>query len=176
MIGGYRACVWTLVAAVGGCADPTSTPISTVTFAVSCSVDEVVGGVLTKVDGGHTHPPDPVPAQYRLMSNPYGYDDPALASIGADIYASHCVPCHGADGHGKGPLAERYCPRPTDLHESNRLHEDAYLVWRIHDGGSLSDFQTAMPAYGGTLDDDAVWRIITTIRWQFIDFLSRDRS
>jgi hypothetical protein len=170
----------TFFAAINGCEAPhpsASVPDAAVDAAADASpvvppctpmVDS--GPMFVAPDGGHYDPPDPVPVQYQVLTNPYGYSDAGLADIGWPIYEQNCVRCHGADGHGDGSDATKYCPRPADLNLSNRLHPDQYLFWRIHDGGVLSDFHTAMPAYRGVLDDDSIWRVITTIRWRFIDF------
>jgi mono/diheme cytochrome c family protein len=45
---------------------------------------------------------------------------------GGRLYAIHCASCHGADGHGDGPMREVLRPQPTDL---TRLTE-RYRVWR----------------------------------------------
>lgn len=163
MAAGCALWVCGLAATLAGCGD--ELPSS----AIACSPEADAGGSILAIDGGHLHPPDPVPVQYQVLVSPYPYDDPALALDGVGSYTAYCVRCHGFDGHG-GPDAELYCPRPADLNAANRLHQDAYLFWRIHDGGTASDFRTAMPAYHGTLDDDQIWRVITTIRWRFIDF------
>jgi high-affinity iron transporter len=135
-----------------------------------CVIEGLDGGVTTLADGGHIHPDSPVPTEYRVLKSPYGYDDPALASLGWGLYVTHCAQCHGLDGHGHGPDAPGLCPPPVDLNEANRLHDDPYLYWRVHDGGARSEFLTAMPAYGDTLGEEGIWRLITTIRWRFIDF------
>jgi hypothetical protein len=135
-----------------------------------CVLEGADGGPMTLADGGHIHPDSPVPTEYRVLKSPYGYDDPGLATLGWGLYVADCARCHGLDGHGHGPDAAGICPPPVDLNQANRLHDDPYLYWRIHDGGTRSEFLTAMPGYGDTLGDDGIWRVITTIRWRFIDF------
>lgn len=41
--------------------------------------------------------------------------DPVLAELGGAVFARHCASCHGADGRGKGPVAEVLRSRPADL-------------------------------------------------------------
>jgi DMSO reductase family type II enzyme heme b subunit len=39
----------------------------------------------------------------------------AQARQGAELYATHCAPCHGIDGRGDGRVATAIFPRPRDL-------------------------------------------------------------
>jgi cytochrome c oxidase cbb3-type subunit I/II len=38
-----------------------------------------------------------------------------FARRGAEVFARHCIGCHGATGQGDGPAAEALLPRPRDL-------------------------------------------------------------
>lgn len=120
--------------------------------------------------GGHMHPEDPTPESYRDMVNPYGYTNPALGELGRATYQAECARCHGADGNGKGTEAANLCPPPADLHVANRLHDDPYFYWLIHDGGTIPGARSAMPAFGQKLDAAEIWRVITFIRWTFDEF------
>ena len=40
---------------------------------------------------------------------------PAPQNRGADLYAAHCISCHGKSAQGDGPLAARYGMRPANL-------------------------------------------------------------
>ena len=121
-------------------------------------------------DGGHEHPALPIPAAYLGLRNPYGYDDPSKAAIGANLYATQCANCHGASGKGDGPDAGKYTPRPDDLNDANAHHPDPYFFWRIHDGAALACIASDMPGFGGKLSDDEIWRVITYIRFTFLAF------
>ncbi|MBT9558422.1 MAG: c-type cytochrome [Myxococcales bacterium] len=128
-----------------------------------------------------------VPAEYINQENPYDYVA-ANETIGLALYQSHCATCHGVDGRGDGPEARRHCPRPSDLHETNRLHGDGFLLWVTSEGspvfstreryGAVDDEQastSAMPSFDGVLTVDERWRIITTIRLHFDDGIGRER-
>lgn len=119
-------------------------------------------------DGGHVHPTSPTPQQYLALRNPYSYSVPSNALLGKPIYTAQCARCHGDDGRGCGPEAMKYQPPPADLRDANYGHDDPYLYWRIHDGGMLADFTTAMPAYGSALSQDDIWRVLTYVRLQFL--------
>ena len=41
---------------------------------------------------------------------------------------------------------------------------DDYLLWRISEGGAEAPFNSAMPAWKETLDEDARWDVINYIR------------
>jgi mono/diheme cytochrome c family protein len=174
VVAAAAAPVWAVVACSDPATDPAPAPTATQTATKAPTAPPCNGGgdsgVQFKADGGHYDPPDPVPPQYQVLTNPYPYDDAGLADIGWGVYEANCVRCHGATGHGDGVDADLYCPRPANLNLSNRLHPDQYLFWRIHDGGDLPGFHTAMPAFGGVLTDDEIWRVITTIRLRFLDF------
>src|SRR3546814_7611277 len=40
---------------------------------------------------------------------------PPNLARGQQLYAEQCAGCHGADGHGDGPLARQLEPKPVDL-------------------------------------------------------------
>lgn len=101
--------------------------------------------------------PGSVPAAWADKSNPFGYDDPAIGETGKAGYVAHCAGCHGIDGHGHDGAA-------PDLHKANLLHSDAYWFWRIDAG------KGQMPAFGDTLNDESIWRIVTYARWNFTQF------
>lgn len=85
----------------------------------------------------------------------------ALGSIlaGRALYAQNCVSCHGADGHGDGPLAKEQPIPPADLTAHLFAHTDGDLFWFISRGMENG----AMPSFAATLDE--------TQRWDLINFL-----
>jgi mono/diheme cytochrome c family protein len=57
---------------------------------------------------------------------------------GAQLYATECAPCHGPSGHGDGPEAIYFAPRPRDLREGFlALYATDELVARIRNGQPL---------------------------------------
>ena len=46
---------------------------------------------------------------------------------GAQIYATTCAGCHGADGHGDGPAGARLQPRPVDFTDRKRAAHRSVL-------------------------------------------------
>jgi cytochrome c oxidase cbb3-type subunit 2 len=54
----------------------------------------------------------------------------SLIRRGAEVYAKYCVGCHGANGDGKGPAAERLLTKPRDF-------TSGIFKFRTTDSGSL---------------------------------------
>jgi putative copper export protein/mono/diheme cytochrome c family protein len=80
---------------------------------------------------------------------------------GARLFASNCVACHGAQGHGDGPAAKSLPLPPADLTASHFwAHNDGELYWFISHGITAPDGATAMPGFAGTLSSEAIWDLI----------------
>jgi DMSO reductase family type II enzyme heme b subunit len=50
-----------------------------------------------------------------LAQQPHGTASPQELDAGKQIYTRKCAQCHGEDGTGNGPAAERLSPRPRDF-------------------------------------------------------------
>jgi putative copper export protein/mono/diheme cytochrome c family protein len=91
----------------------------------------------------------------------------ASASIvqGRDIYAQHCVACHGADGRGDTANAARLAAPPADLTAAHLwMHADGELFWWLSHGIFTPEGAQAMPGFAAILDDDQRWALIDFIR------------
>ena len=81
--------------------------------------------------------------------------------------------CHGADGKGTGPAGKGLPHPPADLtHHFHRApgDGDAYLFWRVSEGGQVEPFkssQSAMPAYKTVLSEDQRWDVLAYVHAQF---------
>ena len=81
--------------------------------------------------------------------------------------------CHGADGKGTGPVAKGLPHPPADLtHHFHRApgDGDAYLFWRVSEGGQVEPFkssQSAMPAYKTVLSEDQRWDVLAYVHAEF---------
>lgn len=85
-----------------------------------------------------------------VFACPSGAEDMHFGMIEYEIA---CLPCHGIDGRGNGPLADRLPSRPTDLTgiaKANGGTFPAADVERIVDGRTLVDahHQRSMPLWG----------------------------
>jgi mono/diheme cytochrome c family protein len=101
-----------------------------------------------------------VPAEYAGLTNPIVSDEESL-DRGAEAYAS-CVACHGDTGLGDGPASVSLDPAATNIAHTSQMMGDDYLFWRISEGGA--QFDTLMPAWEATLDEQTRWDLINYIQ------------
>ena len=102
-----------------------------------------------------------IPEDYAGLSNPVAVDDESLAR-GQAQYQALCASCHGDSGMGEGPAGQVLDPPASPVARTSQMMTDAYLFWRITEGGI--PFDTAMPAWGDALDEDARWDVINYTR------------
>jgi high-affinity iron transporter len=71
---------------------------------------------------------------------------------GPSLYQAHCASCHGAQGHGNGPLAASLHPPPVALTDHGRAYErSVFALQQIISNGIPG---TAMPAFSQLSEDD----------------------
>jgi mono/diheme cytochrome c family protein len=86
-------------------------------------------------------------------------EDPKKIAAGAEHYAALCVGCHLAPGVTKSDIRPGLYPHPPSLaQEDTRDAQRAF--WTIKHGIKMS----AMPAWGKSLDDAAIWDIVSFVR------------
>ena len=85
--------------------------------------------------------------------------DPARIAAGGQRYAVLCVTCHLAPGVTKSDLRPGLYPHPPDLAQEETQGEQR-AFWIIKHGIKMS----AMPAWGKTLDDAAIWDLVAFVR------------
>jgi len=86
-------------------------------------------------------------------------EDPARIAAGAESYATLCVSCHLAPGVSRSPIRAGLYPHPPNLaQEDTRDAQRAF--WTVKHGIKMS----AMPAWGKTLDDAAIWDLVAFLR------------
>jgi mono/diheme cytochrome c family protein len=86
-------------------------------------------------------------------------DAPDRIRAGARRYASLCAGCHLAPGEAKSLVRVGLYPHPPNLAEE-KLSDGRRAFWIVKHGIKMS----AMPAWGKTLDDAAIWDIVSFIR------------
>jgi mono/diheme cytochrome c family protein len=84
---------------------------------------------------------------------------PERMEDGAQHYAALCVGCHLAPGVTKSDLRKGLFPHPANLAQEGIL-DSRRAFWTIKHGIKMS----AMPAWGCTLNDQAIWDIISLVR------------
>jgi mono/diheme cytochrome c family protein len=86
-------------------------------------------------------------------------DDSQRVAAGAGHYAALCVGCHLAPGVTKSDIRSGLYPHPPNLAQE-QMQEARRAFWIIKHGIKMS----AMPAWGKTLDDAAIWEIVAFVR------------
>jgi mono/diheme cytochrome c family protein len=86
-------------------------------------------------------------------------EDPKRVMAGAQRYAALCVGCHLAPGVTKSDIRPGLYPHPPNLAKED-TKDTQRAFWTIKHGIKMS----AMPAWGKTLDDAAIWDIVSFIR------------
>lgn len=78
-------------------------------------------------------------------------------SRGAQLFQTQCASCHGAEGHGDGPLAGSLDPRPTVLSDRGRARErSVFALYQVLTQGVQG---TGMPSFKTSLSDDDRWAL-----------------
>jgi len=114
----------------------------------------------------------PPPAEYLSRTSKRWADIDAFVR-GREIYENVCVVCHGVDGRGTGQMAAGLSHPPADL--TSHFHTgpgdgDAYLFWRVSEGGVVEPFRSmgsAMPAFKDLLSEDERWDVLTYVHVYF---------
>jgi mono/diheme cytochrome c family protein len=85
--------------------------------------------------------------------------DPARIASGAQRYAALCVGCHLAPGVTKSDIRPGLYPHPPNLAQGE-MQAEQRAFWIIKHGIKMS----AMPAWGKSLDDAAIWDLVAFVR------------
>lgn len=91
------------------------------------------------------------------LNNPV-FPDTHSVNEGERQYRRTCVPCHGSDMRGDGPVIQFYVPPPDLLGELARSRTDGYIYAYIRNGGAV------MPAYGYQVPPEMAWNLVNYIR------------
>ena len=86
-------------------------------------------------------------------------DDPKLVTEGAEHYAAMCSGCHLAPGLSENEMRVGMVPRPPIIYKHPPANP-AKQFWVVKHGIKF----TAMPAWGGTHDDQALWGIVAFLQ------------
>jgi mono/diheme cytochrome c family protein len=86
-------------------------------------------------------------------------DDPVQIAAGAVRYSMLCVGCHLAPGVDKSELRSGLYPHPPNLAQAD-VQDPRKAFWTIKHGIKMS----AMPAWGKSLDDAAIWELVAFVR------------
>ena len=96
--------------------------------------------------------------------SPTGFAASSIVA-GQAVFAQHCADCHGAAGHGDGPVAVSLQARPADLTAAHLLnHTDGVLFGWLTDGIAGPDGASVMPGFAARLTENQRWAVIDYIR------------
>jgi mono/diheme cytochrome c family protein len=100
-----------------------------------------------------------VPAADAARTNPTKSTPESLAK-GKKWWGIDCSMCHGANGDGKGDVAEDMKLRIVDFTDPATLKDrtDGQIFWVIKNG------HQDMPAEGPRLQDDGIWDLVNYVR------------
>ncbi len=114
---------------------------------------------------GSEHEHVAIPEGFEGMTNPFA-GDASAAAAGAETYSTYCASCHGPEGKGDGPAAAALDPAPPDFSDAQVMStmDDAYIFWRISEGGAMEPFNSSMPAWGDSLSDEQIWQLVSYLR------------
>jgi mono/diheme cytochrome c family protein len=86
-------------------------------------------------------------------------DDPKNIAAGAQHYAALCIGCHLAPGVTKSEVRAGLYPHPPNLAQEE-VDDAQRAFWIIKHGIKMS----AMPAWGRSLDDAAIWDVVAFLQ------------
>ena len=111
---------------------------------------------------------DPVPPDVK---SDYSVSQDAFAGgmdSGSGNFMQNCMPCHGMEGRGDGPLSEDLGEgiKPRDLTNAEILstRTDEFLFKVIKNGGKSVGLNENMPDWGYAFSDEAIKNLVQYIR------------
>ncbi len=104
------------------------------------------------------------PTRQATLSMANGNRVPARESVGAAVYASFCVRCHGAQGEGVTHVFPKLAGNPAVITE-----DTTSLIRLLVEGGNSPQTlsgppRQAMPPFAGQLTDSQIGAVLTWIR------------
>jgi copper transport protein len=103
-----------------------------------------------------------VPAAESGKPNPVPADERSL-SVGESYYLANCAACHGTDGNGTGPTAQRLGWTLTPLDQQLTELSDGALNYRI----AVGTVGSGMPGFASTLAERDRWDLVNYLRRAF---------
>ena len=97
----------------------------------------------------------------RTLVNPIAVSPESLAR-GREMYETHCIVCHGAQGRGNGPVGQKFVPQPMELNlDYVQLQPDGQIFYTISHGS------LAMPFYRQAILAEDRWHLVNFIKEVF---------
>ena len=85
---------------------------------------------------------------------------------GKKIFTQQCWGCHGLTGHGDGPAANSFEPKPRNLTDAKYVSTltDERIFRTMSEGGAAMGKAPFMPPWKGVLSDTDIWDLVAYIR------------
>lgn len=144
-------------------AEPKDTPAPTQTSALEAGGGMGRGIGMGPGSGMMARHHATVPQPYAGLTNPLPADQASL-DRGTELYSTLCASCHGDGGMGDGSAGANLDPAPAPVAHTSQMMGDDMLFWRISEGGMMEPFNSVMPAWKASLDEEARWDLVNTIR------------
>jgi mono/diheme cytochrome c family protein len=93
------------------------------------------------------------------LSGTAGADDPVA---GKQIYAQHCVVCHGIKGRGNGPSGKKLDPKPTDFTTAVADDDEWFKATKL--GTKAIGKSAGMEAYASKLSDQEIRDVLAYVK------------
>ena len=105
-----------------------------------------------------------VGAMAALMRPATAADAPSRT--GAQVWQSACAACHGSDGAGRPREIVGFSTPLPDLRDCTFSTSEPTRDWFavVHEGGPVRGLDRMMPAFGGALTDEEIWRSVDYVR------------
>jgi DMSO reductase family type II enzyme heme b subunit len=156
------------------------TPKRLIVGAIAVGLGLVAGGAVL-YSSGEVTAAEGLPAGF-IKGNLPPKPDPAMIEAGKKIYFRKCVWCHGVDGAGDGPGADRLWPRPRNFNQGTfKIRHTASGELPLFDptkpvSGQNDLFDTvthglpgsAMPSWDGILTDRQRLEVLSFVTTQLI--------
>lgn len=102
-----------------------------------------------------------------MLSSSYAFADYSKSFEGYHIFTTDCAVCHGADGTGNGPLANKLETRPANLTNNDRLKQvsDQELFRIIEGTAPHGRVSNDMPKWGLAIPHTEIKSLVAYIRY-----------
>ena len=79
---------------------------------------------------------------------------------GRDRYDIYCAVCHGTEGLGDGPVAEKLANAVRNLNDQRVLDSSDGWIYSV----IVNGYGALMPGYGGRIQREDRWHVVNYVR------------
>ena len=108
-------------------------------------------------DWAATEPPLSRQDADGTLRNPVAASPESVAQ-GKILFGNYCAPCHGTEGRGDGPVAQRAAFPPPNLTVAAGRRSEGFLYATIRNGGAV------MPSFGHALAPVERWAVVNFLK------------